>query len=46
MAEIYLRKEGVNHFLYVLGKNGEPKANITVNVQIHNTKYVKAMPNV
>jgi len=39
MNHIYLRKEGPNHFLYVLGKNGEPKSAISVEVSIRDYKY-------
>lgn len=33
MDELYLRKENGQYFLYLLGKNGEPKPNVSFVVK-------------
>jgi hypothetical protein len=40
-SDIYLRKEKENYYLYLLGKNGEPKSNIPVKCGFANKKYLK-----
>jgi hypothetical protein len=32
MCELFMKKVGGDHFIYVLGKNGEPRADAKVNV--------------
>lgn len=34
MSDIYLRKEQGDYYLYLLGKNGEPKKNVNVNIKL------------
>jgi hypothetical protein len=34
MCEVYMRKQGSDHFVYVLGKNGEPRPEMNVNFTI------------
>ena len=34
MCEVYMRKEGKDHFVYVLGKNGEPRPDVNLSFDI------------
>ena len=34
MCEVYMRKQGKDHFVYVLGKNGEPRSDVGLSVDI------------
>lgn len=34
MCEVFMRKQGKDHFVYVLGKNGEPRADVGLSVDI------------
>eukprot|EP00347_Sterkiella_histriomuscorum_P022623 403337784 len=38
MSDIYLRKEKGDYYLYLLGKNGEPKKNVNVTIGIIHAK--------
>jgi hypothetical protein len=41
MSEIYLRKEKSDYYVYIFGKNGEPKSNIPVSVSMQHTKFAQ-----
>jgi len=43
MNEIYLRKEKQDYFVYILGKNGEAKANVSIDFNLGNSKYMMAV---
>ena len=34
MCEVYMRKQGKDHFVYVLGKNGEPRQDVNLGVEV------------
>lgn len=38
MSDIYLRKENGDYYLYLLGKNGEPKKNVNVTIKMVHRK--------
>ena len=38
MTEIYLRKEEGSYYLYLLGKNGEPKKNVNLTIKLIHLK--------
>ena len=39
MADLYLKKKDQNYYIYVLGKNGEPKEKVSVEVTLHHSIY-------
>mmetsp|Transcript_39519 Transcript_39519/g.37982 ORF Transcript_39519/g.37982 Transcript_39519/m.37982 type:complete len:184 (+) Transcript_39519:2030-2581(+) len=40
MCDVYLRKENLDYYLYVLGKNGEAKPNVPLTCNFGSTKYM------
>jgi len=41
MSELFLRKEGGEYFIYLLGKNGEPRSNVNIKIKVMHRKFIK-----
>ncbi len=39
MIDMYLKKENGNYYIYVLGKNGEPKEKTNVKIVVKHLFY-------
>ena len=40
MCELFLKRDNGKYFIYVLGKNGEPRVNANVSLRIVNPKFM------